>query len=48
MLLLVSSCAVQMQAPDKPIEINLNINHNIKVQVDKELENTLEENKDIF
>lgn len=42
------SCSVQVKAPDRPIEINLNINHNIKIQVDKKLENTIEENKDIF
>ena len=46
------SCAptVKVEAPDKPVEINLNvkIDHNIKVQVDKQLEKTIEENEEIF
>ena len=41
---------VKVQAPDKPIEINLNvkIEHNIRVQVDKELEDLFSDDSDIF
>lgn len=44
------SPTVKVQPPDKPVEINLNvkIDHNIKVKVDKELENVIKENEDIF
>jgi len=41
---------VKVEAPDKPIEINLNvkIEHNIRLQVDKELEGLFEEESDLF
>ena len=41
---------VQVQAPKEPIEINLNIKieHNIRVQVDKELEDLFESDSDVF
>lgn len=41
---------VKVEAPDKPIEINLNIKieHNIRVQVDKELEDLFSEDSDLF
>jgi len=41
---------VKVEAPDKPIEINLNvkIEHNIRVQVDKELEDLFSEDSDVF
>jgi len=44
------SPTVQLAAPREPIEINLNvkIEHNIRVQVDKELEDLFEEDSDIF
>ena len=42
LLVLIAGCAqtVQLAAPDKPIVINLNvkIDHEIKVKVDKELD----------
>lgn len=51
-VLVLTSCAptVQVMAPEKPVEINLNvkIDHNIKVKVDKELEDVMKENKEIF
>ncbi len=49
-LLLLVGCSptVKMAAPDKPIEINLNINHNIKVQMDKELEDLMKKEDKIF
>jgi hypothetical protein len=41
---------VKVEAPDKPIEINLNvkIEHNIRLQVDKELEDLFDEESDVF
>jgi len=41
---------VKVEAPDKPIEINLNvkIEHNIRLQVDKELEDLFSEDSDLF
>lgn len=46
------SCAptVKVEAPDKPVEINMNINikHEISVKVDKQLESVMEDNEDIF
>ena len=44
------SPTVQVQAPQEPIEINLNvkIEHEIRIQVDKELEGLFEEDSDVF
>ncbi len=41
---------VKVEAPDKPIEINLNIRieHEIRLQVDKELEGLFDEDSDVF
>lgn len=41
---------VKIEAPDKPIVINLNIKieHEIRLQVDKELEGLFEEESDVF
>lgn len=41
---------VQLAAPKEPIEINLNIKieHEIRIQVDKELEGLFDEDSDIF
>ena len=41
---------IQVQAPSEPITINLNvkIEHEIKVQVDQDLENLFDDNDDIF
>ncbi len=41
---------VKVEAPDKPIEINLNvkIEHNIRLQVDQELEGLFEDDSDVF
>ena len=50
--LLAAGCTptVKLQAPDKPIEINLNvkIDHEIRIKVDKDLEKAIESNSDIF
>jgi hypothetical protein len=56
-LLIVLSCflagcnpTVRIEAPDKPIEINLNvkIEHEIRLQVDKELEGLFDDESDVF
>lgn len=41
---------VQVAAPKEPIEINLNvkIEHEIRVQVDEELEGLFDEDSDVF
>ncbi|MDH3346963.1 MAG: YnbE family lipoprotein [Desulfobulbaceae bacterium] len=41
---------VKMEAPDKPITINLNvkIEHEIRVKVEKELDNVLSEDSGLF
>lgn len=41
---------VQVQAPDKPIEINLNVNieHHVKVEIEKDVEQAIKKNGDIF
>jgi hypothetical protein len=50
--LLVMGCSpkIQIQAPDKPIEINLNINieHTIKVEIEKDVKKAISNNPDIF
>ena len=51
-LIAVSGCnpTVKVEAPKEPIEINLNvkIEHHIRVQVDKELDDLFEEDSDLF
>jgi len=41
---------VQVQAPDKPIEINLNVNieQHVKVEIQKDVAQTIAKRKDIF
>ena len=41
---------VQLQAPDKPIEINLNvkIEQHVKVEIEKDVRKAMARNKDIF
>lgn len=50
--LMLLGCAptVAVKAPDKPLEINLNvkIDHQISVKVDKQLENVMNDNEGIF
>jgi len=52
LVLAVIGCTptVKMEAPDKPIEINLNvkIDHEIRIKVDKDLEQLFEKQSDIF
>jgi len=49
---LITACSptVRVEAPKEPIEINLNvkIEHHIRVQVDKELEGLFEEDSELF
>jgi outer membrane biogenesis lipoprotein LolB len=51
-MVLLAACSptVKVEAPEKPIEINLNvkIEHEIRVQVDKELESLFDEDSDVF
>ena len=51
-LVLVLACAptVKVEAPDKPIEINMTvkIEHEIKVKVEKDIDELLSENEDLF
>lgn len=41
---------VKLQAPDKPIEINLNVNieHRIKVEIEKDVKTAIAKNPDLF
>lgn len=48
---LLAACAtVKVQAPDKPIEINLNvkIEQEVRVKLDREVEDLISQNPDIF
>jgi PBP1b-binding outer membrane lipoprotein LpoB len=44
------SPTIKVEAPDKPIEINLNvkIEHEIRLRVDKELDGLFDEDSDVF
>ncbi len=52
LLIFISGCAptVQIAPPKEPIEINLNvkIQHEIRVQVDKELEGLFDDDSEVF
>lgn len=49
---LQSACSptVRVEAPDRPIEINLNIRieQEVRIRIERELERVFEENSDIF
>jgi hypothetical protein len=51
-VLLSAACSptVKVEAPDKPIEINLNvrIEHSIRVKVDEELDDLFSEDSELF
>ena len=49
-LLIMSACTVKVAAPDKPITINLNvkIEHEVRIKVEKELDDLFKEEDDIF
>lgn len=48
--ILLAGCAIKVEAPDKPITINLNIKieHEIKVKVDKELDALFSKDSNLF
>lgn len=52
LLLVATACTptVQVKAPEEPITINLNvkIEHEIRVKVDKELDNLFDEDSGLF
>ena len=52
LLISVAGCnpTVKVEAPKEPIEINLNvkIEHHIRVQVDEELDDLFEEDSELF
>jgi hypothetical protein len=52
LLVFAAGCnpTVRVEAPDKPIEINLNvkIEHEIRLQVDQELEGLFDEDSEVF
>jgi hypothetical protein len=50
LVIIISACTVKVAAPDKPITINLNvkIEHEVRVKVEKELENLFDEDSDLF
>lgn len=45
-----SACTHQVQivAPDKPIEINLNITQEVRVKLEKDIEDLIADNPDLF
>ena len=51
-LLLLTACTprVEIMVPDKPITVNLNVkvDHEIRVKVDRELEQLFEQEKGLF
>ena len=51
-LLILGACTptVKVEAPDKPIEINLNVNieHHVKVEIERDVQKAIKNNKDIF
>lgn len=51
-VLILAACSptVKVQAPDKPIEINMNVNieHRIKVEIEKDVREAINNNQDIF
>ena len=50
MLLAACQPTVKVETPDKPIEINLNvkIEHEVRVKVDRELDDIFEEDSGLF
>lgn len=51
-LALIAACTptVKVEAPDKPIEINMNVNieHHVKVEIERDVQTAIKKNKDIF
>ncbi len=44
------SPTVKVQAPDKPIEINLNVNieHRVKVEIEQDVKKAMKKNPNLF
>ncbi|MBY0408088.1 MAG: YnbE family lipoprotein [Rickettsiales bacterium] len=49
-LMFACTPTVKVEAPDKPIEINLNVNieHHIKLEIQEDVKRSIAKNKDIF
>jgi len=51
-MLILIGCTptVKLQAPDKPIEINLNVNieQHVRVSIEKDVKKAIAKNKEIF
>ncbi|MBK9585848.1 MAG: YnbE family lipoprotein [Alphaproteobacteria bacterium] len=51
-VLLLPACTptVKVEAPDKPIEINMNVNieHHVKVEIQRDVKDAINKNEDIF
>lgn len=49
-LIVACTPTVKVEAPDKPIEINMNVNieHHVKVEIDRDVQTAIKNNKDIF
>lgn len=51
-LFILVSCSpkIKVEAPDKPVEINLNvkISHEVRVKLDKEIDSLIESRPDLF
>lgn len=50
LVFITSACTVKVAAPDKPITINLNvkIEHEVRIKVEKELDDLFSEDSDLF
>ena len=52
LLVFIAACTptIRVQAPDKPIEINLNvkIEHEIRIRVDRDLDELFEDETELF
>ncbi|MCH8684732.1 YnbE family lipoprotein [Pedomonas mirosovicensis] len=48
--LLVTAGCVKLQAPDKPIEINMNVNirHEVIVRLEKDVQDLIQNNPGVF
>ncbi len=51
-VMLLGACTptVKVEAPEKPIEINMNVNieHRVKVEIEKDVQDAISKNDDIF
>ena len=49
-LLMACSPTVEVKAPEKPIEINLNVNieHHVKVEIEQDVKQAIKKNPNLF